>query len=564
LNISKEEMKKIENQVDLHLFDLLNETIPRYKYIYHINLVYIDLIIDKKLWFTTTEKHYLFSLSYNTFLAYKKLAEEDVFDYTFDKDLYQYCLIFLIKGMQYSMLCDEFPGLNSEKKSIVFDKETSTYSFIDKALFPRKHYDFFIKYNIRKALSYTLQMASGKLNDIDEEGAAIQLTKLYFNFWSENMLFKDFEPYSQRDWGGVAFFFTQASMRRFIKLYRADFNIKKLDSQKMMILISPSGKKKIIEFTLSKNQKVIDKVMEDFIYKPLGNNLFPKSNISDAPIIQTKDGYLIANPLVILFNDSNETRFLNNLRKYDNARHQRVKDKLKERAIPIIEQLLKMKYPEAKVYCNFNLPIPKKKNQTREFDILVIDDKTGFVLYIEVKHFFNPMSFSEMKSLDIQLQDAITKTSDQLYAIEYNWDLIKQRYAITTNITKIRAIILSHQYLGNDVEINEYVPIVDPQNLYGSIAETYTIEDLYNANKELDHVFRLVKMIGSNLNFHYGGYDFSIKMESLDPRFESLYLQSYRKIIMKSINFEEADYFKSIEELAKALLTKLDKNKVEE
>ncbi|MBW7476292.1 hypothetical protein K0T92_16285 [Paenibacillus oenotherae] len=557
MNLNNDETRSIEDEVDLHLYELLDESIPRYKFIYHMNLVYIDYVIDKNLWFSTSEKHFLFSLSYSTFLAYKKLIEEDVFEYKFDKDLYKYCYHFFMKGMQYSLLCEEFPGVYSEVKKVNFDDQRRTISFNEVREIPRKFNEFISKYTIRKALSYTLQMASGQLSDKDDEEAAVELSKLYFHFWSENMLYEDFEPYSRLDWGGIENFFILAAMRRFIKLYRADFNIEKFGSHKMMIIISPKGKERIKEFTLTKDQEIIDKVLEDFIYKPLGKNLFPKSSVSDAPLIITKDGYIIVNPLVLLNNDSGETRYLNYLRKYDNNRHQRIKDKLKERVIPIIEHLCKLKYPNTTVVTNFKVPIPNKRNQSRELDILVVDESSGFVLYIEVKHFFNPMSYSEMRSIDSQLKEALKKTTAQLDAIRHNWELIKDRFEVRTNINRIESIILSHHYIGCDVAIHDSVPIVNTQGIFESIGESNSIQELYESIREFDQIYSSIKMISRNIEFEFAKFKFELKMEALNPEFETLFLRSYRNNIRDTIDLKEKKIFQNYEDYSRALLTKL-------
>ncbi|GKS10884.1 hypothetical protein YDYSY3_18840 [Paenibacillus chitinolyticus] len=559
MKLSKEKTKMIEDKVDDFLFELLDPSIPRYKFIYHMNLVYIDLVVDQKLWFSTAERHFLYSLSYNIFLAYKKLSEEKVFNYIFDNELYLYCMNFLIKGMQYSMLCDEFPTTHSGNKSIYMHDISKTISFIESRKMPRKNHEFINRYNSKKALSYTLQMAAGKLQDVDEEEAAHKLTRVYHDFWNENMSYDDFEPYSRLDWGGVTSFFVLASMRRFIKLYREDFNISKIGSHKMMIVISPQGRKKIIEFTVTEDKEILDKVLDDYTYRPIGDGLSPKSHLSNAPVIQTRDGYLLINPLVMLFNDSSETRFLNFLRKYDRGRHQRIKDKLKERAIPIIEQLIKLKFPDVVVKSNFKLPIPGRKNQKRELDILVIDEKTGFVLYIEVKHFFNPMSVAEMKSLDKQLQEALEKTSDQINAIQSNWGLVKERFAVRTEIEEIQSIVLSHQYLGNNVEINNKVPIVNPQNLYESLAQSITVEEFYEANREIDDIYNSIKMISDGVIFEYAGYNFALKMEVLDPAFEMLYTSAYRKNISRTIDFNQENSFTTIEEAVRELFNRIHK-----
>lgn len=558
MEIQPENLKQIEVEVDNYLFNQLDERIPRYKFIYHMNLAYIDYVITNKILFSTAEKHFLFSLSYNTFIAYKKLPEEEVFNFEFDNELYDYCFKFLILGMQYSMLCDVFPAINSKKaKATTIEKLKEIH--VKEDILPRRQYDFLIKYAMKKSLSYTLQMLSGKLNKLPEEEAIPYLTKNYLNFWNENMLYDDFEPYSRLDWGGINYFLTSASMRRFIKLYREDFKINKFNLASKMILFSPEGRNRLKEYTISQDQEMADKVINDYIYKPLGKNLYPKASIADAPIIQTKDGYLFMNPLVFLFNDSSETRLLNYLRKYDNKRHQRIKDKLKERIIPVVEELVKIKYPKARIITNFNLPIPGKKNQKRELDILIIDDETGFVLYIEVKHFFNPTSYSETKNLDSQLQTAIKKTSDQLLAIEENWNLLKQSYGLTSKIKTKKAIVLSHQYLGRNVEIHDEVPIVNTTNFYESLASADTIEDLYLFNKEIDDTFSNIKLINKEIKFNYADYNFKVDFEILNPLFEIEFIKSYRRSVWKNIDLEDKNY-KNIEEYAQALLQRLTNN----
>lgn len=553
-----EQIIHIEDEVDKYLYNKLDENIPRYKYIYHMNLVYIDYVITNQLWFSQVEKHLVFSLSYNTFLAYKKLEEEDITDFNYDKSLYLVCFEHLILGMQYSMLCEVFPAVRSNKASLYINEEDKTITVQHDKL-PRDQYEFFSKYIMKKSLSYTLQMTAGMLGNKPIEEVAWELTKGYLNFWNENMMYDDFEPYTRQDWGGVSLFFTSAAMRRFISLYREDFNLNKIESSKVMVVLSSYSRDKLVEYTISQDKEMVDKVLNDLIYKPIGNGLFPKSHLSDSPVICTKDGHLLLNPLVLLSNDSSETMLLNNLRKNDKERYLRIKDKLKERVIPLIEQLIKLKYPESIVITNFNLPIPHKKNQKRELDILIVDNNNGFVLYIEVKHFFNPNSYSEIKSLDNQFRDALKKAPDQLYAIQENWELIKSRYSIQTEIKSLKALILSHNYLGKDVEINPEIPIVDTTNFFESLATSLTVEELYQLNKEIDYIFTNLPIIRMPIDFNFSGYTFNLEMEILDPKFEIEYLKSYRKVVFNNIDLDEQTVFRSIEEHAKALLEKLQK-----
>lgn len=554
---------QIEDEVDKFLYNKLDENIPRYKYIYHMNLVYIDYVITNQLWFSQVEKHLVYSLSYNTFLAYKKLKEEEITDFNFDHSLYLVCFEHLIFGMEYSMLCEVFPAIRSNKARMYINEEAKKIT-VQQDNLPRGQYEFFSKYIMKKSLSYTLQMTAGMLEKMPLEEAAWNLTKGYLCFWNENMMYDDFEPYSRQDWGGVSLFFTSAAMRRFISLYREDFNLNKIGSEKVMVVLSPYGRDRLLEYTISQDKEMVDKVLNDLIYKPIGNGLFPKSHLSDSPVICTKDGHLLLNPLVLLSNDSSETMLLNNLRKNDKARYLRIKDKLKERVIPLIEHLIKLKYPEAIVITNFNLPIPKKKNQKRELDILIVDNDSGFVLYIEVKHFFNPNSYSEIKSLDNQFSDALTKAPDQLYAIQENWELIKQRYSVQTEIKSLKAIILSHNYLGKDVEINTEIPIVNTTNFYESLANSSTVEELYQSNKEIDYVYTSLPIIRKPIDFNFAGYTFNLELEIIDPIFEMEYLKSYRQIVFNNIDLDERAVFRSIEEHAQALLEKLQGNNYRE
>ncbi|TQR19922.1 hypothetical protein [Psychrobacillus vulpis] len=283
-----ERIKQIEDEVDQYLYNKLDENIPRYKYIYHMNLVYIDYIIKNQLWFSQVEKHIVFSLSYNTFLAYKKLKEEDTTDFNFDQNLYLVCFENLIFGMEYSMLCEVFPAVRSNKTRMNINEEKKTIT-VQQDNLPRGQYEFFLKYIMKKSLSYTLQMTSGMLEKKPIEEAAWELTEGYFSFWNENMMYDDFEPYSRQDWGGISSFFTSAAMRRFIRLYREDFNLNRIKPAKVMVVLSPYGREKLVEYTISQDKEMVEKVLNDLIYKPIGNGLFPKSHLSDSPVICTKD-----------------------------------------------------------------------------------------------------------------------------------------------------------------------------------------------------------------------------------------------------------------------------------
>ena len=549
-----ERVSLVEDQIDNWIYERLDASLPRNKYIYHCNLAYIDLVIDQKILFSPFEKHYLFSLDYNTHIAHKKLTEEDCFDFSFDRKLYAYAFDMIIRGFQYSMLCDIFPLLHSEKATMVIEGQNISFQIKN---FPKKNYKYISDYSMRKALSYTLQMASGKLQDCDNESAAMKLANIYMHFWNENMVYDDYEPYTQLDYGGVSFFFILAAMRRFNKLYRKDFDIVSLDSQKMMIILSPHGVAELRGYVPGKNDTLYNMALEDHIYKPIGKGTFPKLSVADAPLNRTSDGYLFANPLVILFNDSCETQFLNYLRKCDNARYLRIKDKIKERVIPLISEMVKYKFPTVTPIPNFYVKIPLQKKNRRECDLLLVDE-SGIAIYLEVKHFYYPQSFCETKKVDSELSKALGKMPDQLQAIAENWDAIKNTYHITCNLKELHGIIVSHHYTGFDVEIDCNTPIVSATTLYESIAESQCFEDIYRGCKEIDEIYPSIRFLKKDLSIDFAGYIFHLEVECLDPLFEVQYIRSYRKQIFKAISSTRPNSYKNVQDLARAYIDELN------
>lgn len=549
-----EQVSLVENHIDNWLYERIDVSLPRNKYIYHCNLAYIDLVIDQKIFFSPFEKHYLFSLDYNTHIAHKKLTEEDKFDCSFDQKLYAYAFDMIICGFQYSMLCDIFPLLHSEKADMII--EGQDISFQIKNL-PKKNYKYISDYSMRKALSYTLQMASGKLQDCDEESAAMKLADIYMHFWNENMVYDDYEPYTRSDYGGVSFFFILAAMRRFVKLYRKDFDIVSLDSQKMMIILSPYGVSELRGYVPGKDDTLYNLALEDHIYKPIGKGTFPKLSVADAPLNRTSDGYLFANPLVMLFNDSCETQFLNYLRKCDNTRYLRIKDKIKERVIPLISEMVKYKFPTVTPIPNFYVKIPLQKKNRRECDLLLVDE-SGIAIYIEVKHFYYPQSFCETKKVDSELSKALGKMPDQLQAIAENWDAIKKTYYVTCNLKELHGIIVSHHYTGVDVEIDCNTPIVSATTLYESIAEAKCFEDIYKGCKEIDEIYPSIRFLKKDLAIDFAGYIFHLQVECLDPIFEGQFIRSFRKQIFKSVSSTRPNSYENVQDLARAYIDALN------
>lgn len=548
----EERISIIEDEIDRWIYDKLDSNIPRNKYIYHCNLAYIDIMIDQKMLFTPYEHHLLFSLNYNVHIAYNKLEEEDTFDYTFDFNLYPIAFQMIIMGMNYSMLCDIFPLLHSGK-AVMNKKGRDIFFEIDN--FPKKHYKFINDFSMRKCLSYTLQMANGGLQEkhTDDEDIAMKLADLYMHFWSENMQYDDYEPYTRMDWGGISFFFIVAAMRRFNKLYKKDFDIVSLDSQKMMILMSPKGTSKMRGFVPTKNDELYQQALEDHIYKPQGKGLYPKSNIADAPLIRTKDGYIFANSLVILFNDSAETQFLNYLRRCDNKRYLRIKDKIKEREIPLIQEMIKCKFPSIKTIANFNVKIPMQKKGERECDLLLVDE-LGVAIYLEIKHFYNPQSYCEKKVLDKELNKALEKIPKQLNAISEDWEKLKKKYNLQCNLNKIYGVIVSHYYTGVDVEIKPETPIVSSSDLFESIAEAKSLKDIYYGCREIDELYPKIDFIQSEFTVNFAGYKFHLYEECLNPICEILVKESFKNQVKKTLTLPGPASYSNLQDLARAYI----------
>jgi hypothetical protein len=549
-----ETVENIESAIDKWLYDALNPSIPRNKYIYHCNLAFIDLAIDQKILFSPFEKHYLFSLNYNTHIAHLKLKEELEFDCRFDNKVYAIAFNMILRGMQYSMLCDIFPLLHSGKASMhVLGKDIS---FTIKDL-PKKNYKYISDYSIRKSLSYTLQMANGIMQDRDNDDIAMKLSDLYMHFWNENMIYGDYEPYTQLDYVGISFFFVVAAMRRFDKLYKKDFDIVSLDSQKMMIILSSKGVAELRNYVPGENGDLFRAALEDHIYNPIEHGIFPKLSVSDAPLNRTSDGYIFANPLVILFNDSCETQFLNYLRKCDNPRYLRIKDKIKERVIPLICEMVKYKFPSIISIPNFFVKIPLQKKNKRECDLLLVDD-SGMALYLEIKHFYYPQSFCETKKVDQELTKALHKMPDQLKAIQDNWDILKETYHIACDLSELHGVIVSHRYTGLDVALDPQTPIVDSATLYESIAESKNLKNIYLGCKEIDDIYPTVHFITRELQIDFAEYTFHVETECFDPAFEIQFMKSYRKQIYKSVSSCRPQNYNNITDLAHAYIDQIN------
>lgn len=544
---------EIEKIVDNWIYDMLDSEVPRNKYIYHCNLAYIDLVINTKNLFSPIGKDFLFSLNYNTFIAHKKLKEESIFDYKFDNTIYGLAYRMIIYGVQYSMLCNIFPMLHSKK---AFIKISNNKILFEIGEIPKKNYKYFNDYFIQLALKYNLQILNEKLQSEYDENSVIKLANAYVSFFSENMDYYDFEPYTRACYGGISFYFIVAAMRRYCKLYKKNVNI---DSQEMMILLSPSGKNKMRELVLGKDDPFYEKAFEDHIYKPIGENTFPKLSISDAILNRTSDGYIFANPLVILSNTSYQTQFLNYLRRCDNSRYLKIKDKIKEKVIPFIIEMIKHKFQFVKCISNFQVKIPKTTKK-RECDLILID-KEGVAIYLEIKHFYNPQSFAETKKVDEELRKALSKIPEQLEAIKNDWESIKQIYSISYNLKELHGVIVSHFYTGFDVPISESFPIINFSNLYENIAESKDLKELYLNCKEIDIIFKDIDLIKKKTNFNFAGYKFVIDIEFPEKNSEKLFKNNIKRQ-MENFVFSPRSRkkYENISDLAKECLEEINEH----
>lgn len=527
--------QEIENDIDQWLPKKLNKDIPRYKYIYHCQCAFSDMMIDKKLLFSSAESietQCVFALNYNIHLAYRYLKEDEAFEYTFDKNLYLYTSKMLWEGLVYAKLCDIFPKLYSEK-AFMF-QNGKHISFIYKDI-PREKNRLMDYYLFRKPLSYLLQNACGITKKMDESYRQILLSDLYNHYWGENLWNNDYEPYTAMEGGGIRNYFSITALKRFMLLYDNDFDIKRLRLSQIQILFSKEGTQKIRSFIPTENDEYYQAAFEDCVYKPLGKGDFPKANIADAPIIRTNNGCSFTNPLVILFNNSLDTQFLNYLRRHDNSRFLIIKDKIKERCIPQVKFLLNRKISGIKDIINFEVRIPGKGKQKRELDYLVVDsDCVG--LYIEFKHFYIPESTGEVKVLDAEFNKAMKKMSDQLEAIQKSWNNLSQKYKLSTEMKELHGMIVSYLYTGWDVPFNDNYPLINMSILSNAIEHSDSLRSIYEYCCNVEKVYKNVPTLIRKNKFYYAGYEFEVQDVVLSPEFEAkinnmLKEQIYHKFI---------------------------------
>lgn len=512
--------QEVEKIIDQWLPQKLNREIPRYKYIYHCQCAFVDMMIDKKLLFNSAgsiETQCLFALNYNIHLAYRYLKEDNAFEYSFDNDLYLYATKMLWEGFIYARLCDIFPRLYSGQATMI--KNGKHISFTYKSIHREKNrlMDYYL---FRKPLSYLLQTACGITQKFNESDRKIFLSDLYNHYWGENLWNNDYEPYTALEGGGIRDYFLITALKRFMLLYDNDFELRRLRSSQTLILFSKEGTQKIRGFIPTENEEYYQVAFNDYVYRPLGSTDFPKANIADAPIIRTNNGCSFTNPLVILFNNSLDTQFLNYLRRNDNSRFLHIKDKIKERCIPQVQYLLKTRINHIQDITNFEVKIPGKGKRKRELDYLGVDSN-GVGLYIEFKHFYIPESAGETKVLDREFKNALEKIPEQLYAIQKSWDTLSRKYEISMEVKEWYGIIVSYMYTGWDVPFSDDYPLVNMSILLNAINHSDSLYGIYKYCCNVEKVYRSVPIVKQKSRVQYADYEFEIQDIALKPEFET-------------------------------------------
>lgn len=521
---------ELEKLVDDWIPNLLNKRIPRYSFIFHCNCAYVDAIIETGCFFSASEsleRHMVFALNYLTHLAYKYLPEEDVFIYEVDESIYEYTYRLLMEAYKYAQLCDIFPKTYNSKAS--FTKRDDLIIVNEEELY-RESMHQCEYYLLRKPLHYILQYGCGKTTKVDATRREMAIFDLFDSYWSENILNVDFEPYSAIEGAGLRDLLMLAAVKRYILLYDADFKVRKLRWTQLLICFSNKGASQIRTMIPTDNDEFYEQAIEDCIYKPLGKGTYPKANLADAPIIKTKDGCMFANPFLLLFNNSIDTQFLNYLRRHDNERFLKIKDKIKERCIPEVELFLDRKIKGLYKISNFELKIPGTKNK-REFDLLVCDP-IGNALYIEFKHFYYPESYSEKCNLDSELKKAQKKMKEQLYAIKENTQEVMHLLKSDCKINNIKGVIVSYLYTGTDVDILDEYPIISLLTVKDAIESAHSIDEIYDYCQKSEKKHSSVPLVIKNIDVEYAKMKFTITKKVFDPEFErKANQQIYRRVV---------------------------------
>ncbi len=529
---------ELEKLVDNWIPNLLNKGIPRYSFIFHCNCAYVDAAIETGCFFSSSEhleRYLVFALNYLTHLAYKYLQEEEVFLYEVNDALYEYTYKLLFEAYKYAELCDIFPKVHKRKAS--FSKENDLIVINEDKLSREsmQHYEYYL---LRKPLHYILQYGCGRTVRVDPIERQNAIFELFDCYWGENVLDVDFEPYSDKEGKGVRDFLMNAAVKRYILLYDTDFKVRKLRWTQLLICFSNKATSLIKTMIPTDNDEFYKQAIEDCIYKPLGKGDYPKANLADAPIIKTKDGCMFVNPYLLLFNNSIDTQFLNYLRRHDNKRFLKIKDKIKERCIPEVELWLDEKIKGLYKISNFELKIPGTKRK-RELDLLICDSM-GNALYIEFKHFFLPESYSEKSNLDNELIEAQKKMKDQLYAIKESNEKVMQLLKSDCKINKINGVIVSYLYTGTDVEISDEYPIVSLLTVKEAINCATDINEIYDFCQKSEKKYTCVPLIEKSSILEYAKIKFKITKKVFDPVFESKANECIFSHVVKSMDAGDA------------------------
>ena len=250
--------------------------------------------------------------------------------------------------------------------------------------------------------------------------------------------------------------------------------------------------------------------------------------------------------MLLLFNNSVDTQFLNYLRRHDNKRFLNIKDKIKERCIPEVESWIDRRLKRVNRIANFELKIPGTKNK-RELDLL-ISDSIGNALYIEFKHFYLPESYSEKRNLDSELRKAQKKMRDQLYAIRENSEDVMHLLKSDCKLNRIKGLIVSYLYTGTDVCISDEYPIISLLTVKEAIENATSISEIYDFCKKSEKKYANVPLIKKNVVMEYANMKWEITKKVFDPVFEKkankyIYAQVAKEIeagiALKRVKYKE-------------------------
>lgn len=373
-------------------------------------------------------------------------------------------------------------------------------------------------YLLRKPLHYILQYGCGRTAKADIIQRQRIILELFDSYWNENVWNVDYEPYSAIEGGGLRDYLMLTAAKRYILLYDADFKVRSLRWTELLICFSKIGATQIRTMIPTDNDGFYEQALEDCIYKPLGNGNYPKASLADAPIVRTKDGCMFGNPFLLLFNNSVDTQFLNYLRRHDNKRFLKIKDKIKERCIPEVESWMDRRLKKVKRIANFELKIPGTKNK-RELDLL-ISDSIGNALYIEFKHFYLPESYSEKRNLDSELRKAQKKMKDQLYAIKENSEEVMYLLKSNCKINRINGLIVSYLYTGTDVCVSDEYPIVSLLTVKEAIENAESVKAIYDFCQKSEKKYANIPLVTKNVIMEYANMKWELPKKVFDPIFE--------------------------------------------